>query len=99
MLLCCWRGVVVLLWCCRDAAVVLRWRCGDVVVLLWCWRVGIVVLWCFVRAGVTVGACPDGRASGVSFLRDHGPDGLLVDGGVGEGAPSTAAETPRRAAI
>ena len=39
-----------------------------------------------VRAGVTVGACPDGRASGVSFLRDHGPDGLLVDGGVGEGA-------------
>ena len=38
------------------------------------------------RAGVTVGACPDGRASGVSFLRDHGPDGLLVDGGVGEGA-------------
>lgn len=39
-----------------------------------------------VRATVSVGGCPDGRASGVSFLRDHGPDGLLVDGGVGEGA-------------
>jgi predicted metal-dependent TIM-barrel fold hydrolase len=39
-----------------------------------------------VKASVTVGGCPDERATGVAFLREHGPDGLLVDGGVGEGA-------------
>jgi hypothetical protein len=39
-----------------------------------------------VRASVSVGGCPSGRGRGVSFLRDHGPDGLLVDGGLGEGA-------------
>ena len=38
-----------------------------------------------VRATVSVGGCPKGRAAGVSVLKDHGPAGLLVDGGVEEG--------------
>jgi predicted metal-dependent TIM-barrel fold hydrolase len=38
-----------------------------------------------VRATVSVGGCPRGRAAGVAILKDHGPEGLLVDGGVEEG--------------
>ena len=39
-----------------------------------------------VRVGVSVGAEPVARAAAVQLLQEHGPDGVIVDGGVGEGA-------------
>ncbi len=38
-----------------------------------------------VRATVSVGGCPRGRAAGVAVLKEHGTEGLMVDGGVEEG--------------